>query len=118
MVVSSMPPIANHGRDEAESAAQRTRSRPTPARPGLGDLAEDSENFELLPALEGLVPKLDDVDASGERRVDEVGEVALTGAGIGAEVELRGGEGHEVSVSGVASRSDRTVVDVAVVGGG
>lgn len=91
--------------------------RPELSVPGR-DLSEDGEDFEFLAALEGLVPKLDDVDASGERGVHEVGEVALTGAGIGAEVELRDGEGHEVSVSGVEHRSGRTVVDVAVVGGG
>lgn len=91
--------------------------RPELPVPG-GDLGEDGQDFELLAALQGLVPQLDDVDASGERRVHEVGEVALTGAGVGAEVELRGGEGHEVSVSGVGNRSERTVVDVAVVGGG
>lgn len=87
---------------------------PVPGR----DLGEDREDFEFLAALEGLVPKLDDVDASGERGVHEVGEVALAGAGIGAEVELRGGEEHEVSVAALGTRPVAEKVDVVVIGAG
>lgn len=87
------------------------------------DLAQHAEDPELLATFQGLVPQLDDVHTAGVGGVDEVGEVALAGAGIGAEVELGGGEGHEASVSALAVHPDRVhpdraAVDVAVIGGG
>lgn len=91
--------------------------RPQLPVPGC-DLGKHVEDFELLAALDGLVAQLDDVDTAGVGGVDEVGEVALAGAGVGAEVELCGGEGHEASVSARPVHPGRAVADVAVIGGG
>jgi hypothetical protein len=54
-------------------------------------LGEDLQRGELVPGFErpvgALVPQLDDVDAAGEGRVGELGEVTGAAAGAGAEVE-------------------------------
>lgn len=96
--------------------------RPELPVPG-SNVGEDAEDVEFLSALQRLVPQLDDVHTAGVGGIDEAGEVALAGAGIGAEVQLGGSEGHEVSVTGVRPLSDRmrsdgSAVDVAVIGGG
>lgn len=79
---------------------------------------EDAEQFELLSTFQGLVPQLDDVDAAGVRGIHEVGEVALTGASVGAEVEACGGDGHRLSVAADPRGAGRSAADVIVVGGG
>lgn len=92
----------------------------------LGHGAEHIEQLELGGGLEPLVAQLHDVDAARERGVDELGEVALPFAGVGAQVQAGGLEGHDASVAApgepdVRARSGNragAVVDVAVVGAG
>lgn len=55
----------------------------------LGSLLQNIQDRELWCRFEGFVAELDDVNSSGEGGIDEVGEVALEGAGISAQVELR-----------------------------
>ena len=90
---------------------------PEPAVTG-GRVREDAQQIELLATLQRLVPQLDDVDAARERGIHEIGEVALTGSSVGAEVEARGGEGHALSVATDPRGLDGPPVDVIVVGGG
>ena len=63
--------------------------------PGAG-VGQHLEGRQLVARLERsvgpLVAELDDVDATGEGGVGELGEVATTAAGVGAEVEPRVGE--------------------------
>lgn len=84
-----------------------------------GRFGEDAEQLELLAALEGLVPQLDDVDAARERSIHEIGEITPTGSRVGAEVEACGGDGHRLSVAADPRGLDRRrTADVIVVGGG
>lgn len=85
------------------------------ARRGLG---EDLQKRQLLASLERLVPQLDDVDSAGEGGVDELGEVALTVAGVGAEVELGIGDRHALSVAADAPQGRRAGADAVVIGAG
>ncbi len=55
-------------------------------------VGEDLEVLELFGGLHALVAELDDVHAVGEDGVQEVGEVALALAGVGAEVDAGVGE--------------------------
>ncbi|MCY1312142.1 hypothetical protein D9M70_625370 [compost metagenome] len=70
-----------------------------------GGLTEYFEEVQLFSRLNGLVPELDDVHATGEGGVDEVGEVAALLAGIRAEVQAGGigefkrGHGNQPSSS-------------------
>jgi hypothetical protein len=52
-----------------------------------GDTAQHGEGGELGARLEALLAQLDDVDPAAQRRVGELGEVALHRAGVGAQVE-------------------------------
>ena len=62
------------------------REQRTVAGARLGD---DLEVGQLLARLQTLLPQLDDVDATGERRVDELREV---GPHARAQVEAGGGQ--------------------------
>lgn len=79
---------------------------------------EDAQEVELLAALQGLVAQLDDVDAASERSIHEIGEVPLTGARVGAEIEACSGDGHRLTLSADPVRRGRPTADVIVVGGG
>ncbi|GGS50875.1 hypothetical protein GCM10010285_32990 [Streptomyces pseudogriseolus] len=50
-------------------------------------VGEDREVVEFLGGFHALVAELDDVHAGGEHGVEELGEVALALAGVGAEVD-------------------------------
>jgi RimJ/RimL family protein N-acetyltransferase len=55
-------------------------------------LGEDLKRGELRFGLDPLVAQLDDVDATSERGVDELGEIAAIVTRVGAEVEAGVGE--------------------------
>ena len=87
----------------------------------FGRIAEHGEQLELGGRLEPLVAQLDDVDAAREGGVDELGEVALPVAGVGAEVQAGGFERHDASVAAGADRVEALAGDrahVAIVGAG
>ncbi len=53
----------------------------------LRDRSKNLEKFQLLCGFDGLVSKLDDVDAARERRVEKFREITTFFPGIGAEVK-------------------------------
>lgn len=55
----------------------------------LGRLSQNFQNAQLGSRFEDFLSELNDVNSSGEGGIDELREVALSSAGIGAEVELR-----------------------------
>ena len=55
----------------------------------LGGFFQNVQDAELGCRLDCFVAKLNDVDTPAERGVDELGELALAGAGISAQVQLR-----------------------------
>jgi hypothetical protein len=63
---------------------------PQPSVP-LRNVVQDLQDLQLLGGLERLVAKLDDVDATFKRGVDEVFKIALPFAGIGAQIEAGSG---------------------------
>lgn len=93
--------------------------RPEPAVL-CSDLGQGHEKLELFAAFQRLVPQLHDVDAAPICGGDEVGEVALAGARVCAEVEPGGIQGHRSSVArqGMRATNGSEAVDVAVIGGG
>jgi hypothetical protein len=54
--------------------------------------AEHREVLQLLPCFEALLAELDDVDTAAQRGVEEVRQVALGLARVGAQVEPRPAE--------------------------
>ena len=54
--------------------------------------ANDLEKAQLVARLEALLPQLDDVHAAGKHRVEEVGQITLALAGVGAQIEPGLGE--------------------------
>ena len=76
-------------------------------------LRQHLQGREFLARLQrraaGLVAELDDVDAPGQRRVGELGEVAACGAGVRAEVKAGGVEAGAAGFGGKGGHSgDRT----------
>lgn len=56
------------------------------AVPAAG-VGEHLEQVELVSGLQVLFPKLDDVDAAGKHRVEELRQVTLSAAGVGTQVQ-------------------------------
>jgi hypothetical protein len=54
----------------------------------LCGVAEDGQKFQLLAGLEGLVAKLDDIDAPGESGIQELSEITTVFPAVGAQIEL------------------------------
>ncbi|CAM5477504.1 hypothetical protein SPURM210S_01116 [Streptomyces purpurascens] len=61
------------------------------AVPSTG-VGEDGQPLQLLARLHALVPQLHDVDPTGQHGIEELHEVALPLAGVGAEVDPGVGE--------------------------
>lgn len=56
------------------------------AVPAAG-VGEHCEQVEFVSGLQVLFPKLDDIDAAGQHRVEELGQVTLSAAGVGTKVQ-------------------------------
>ena len=66
-----------------------------------GQLGAGLQRAEALLADRALVAQLDDVDATGQRGVDELGEVAALAPGIGAQVQAGGRRGGSWGLGGI-----------------
>ena len=79
-----MQDVGVGGEGEVGAVVDRQQRPVAPRGP-----AQHREGGELVARLEALLAQLDDVDAAAQRRVGELGEIALRGAGVGAQVEPR-----------------------------
>jgi len=96
VVLPEMQDVGNGAAGDVGAVVDR-KQRAVPSR----RIAENLERGELVAGLHrpeplladrALVAQLDEVDATGERRIGELGEVVAFTAGVGAEVERGGGE--------------------------